>query len=884
MSRLTNLNPADIARTLSLFHVDDAVLEIRALEAGDITLDETLVRRPGTIFGFFDSLEKAEKAIVKSFSAATFPAIYAVYNPINRALLGRAGNRFRLAGKKGGSAQDKDVLRRRYLQVDCDPVRPAGISSTESEKAAAYRVALAIRDYLRARGWPDPVICDSGNGYHLLYRVDLEADDGELVKRALEALSGRFDTEAVKVDTSVFSQAQLTKLYGTAVRKGDDIPERPHRMSAILEMPEVLEIVPEDLVTELASSRKADAGGKTPGKPSSFAGFGLESFVRDHLPQASAPEPWEGGQRWILNVCPFNEEHTGSSVVLLRLPSGAIVFKCSHNSCSGKSWVDVRAMFGAPPPLRAVPRLEPEPWVELVPFDSPVDVPAFPVEALPEELAGFAREIAATVQVPVDMPASLSMSVAASAGARKFQVAIGETHEEPLNLYTADVLPPGERKSETFRHAVAPLEEIERELVRDRKPECQKAATRREIEEKRLAELKARAAKTDDEAERRNLTGEAERLASSLPDVPAEPVVIVGDETAEHLGTVIAQQGGRVALMDADASLFEILAGRYSSGANFELYLRAHAGDTVRVGRHTREGETIERPALTIAVCVQPDVIRGLAATPGFRGRGLIGRFLFALPDPMVGRRLYTNRPLDRVKLATYSTTIKNIFRLPAAGGNDYHRLLLTGEALEEWRTFANRLEAEQVDGGRLAGIRDWASKAAGAAARIAGIFHLVKYQTRAPQTIEIDAETVVAAASVVDYFAGHALAVYGLMDADDRIGLAKKILKWVERMAETQASFDPTPGGPPVLEKTPDGTIVFSLRSLHRHHRSVGSPDDLLPGLAILEKRGYVRRLPEPEKRGMGRPKGTRFEVSPFVTWTEVPEVPEVPISVGAS
>jgi hypothetical protein len=193
-------------------------------------------------------------------------------------------------------------------------------------------------------------------------------------------------------------------------------------------------------------------------------------------------------------------------------------------------------------------------------------------------------------------------------------------------------------------------------------------------------------------------------------------------------------------------------------------------------------------------------------------------------------------------------------------------------------------MEAEQVDGGRLAGIRDWASKAAGAAARIAGIFHLVKYQRQAPQTIEIDSETVAAAATVVDYFAGHALAVYALMDADERVGLAKRILKWLERMLEAPGSFDQTPGGPPVLEKTVTGTIAFSLRSLHRHHRAVGSPDDLLPGLAILEKRGFIRRVLETEKRGPGRPKGTRFEISPLVTGTEMPQVPQPGISAEAS
>jgi hypothetical protein len=94
-----------------------------------------------------------------------------------------------------------------------------------------------IRDALRHEGWPDPLVGDSGNGAHLLYRVDLPVNDGGIVKGWLQEFARRFDDDCVKVDQSVFNPARIWKLYGSVSRKGDNVPGRPHRMARILETP-----------------------------------------------------------------------------------------------------------------------------------------------------------------------------------------------------------------------------------------------------------------------------------------------------------------------------------------------------------------------------------------------------------------------------------------------------------------------------------------------------------------------------------------------------------------------------------------------------------------------------------------------------------------------
>ena len=51
-------------------------------------------------------------------------------------------------------------------------------------------------DYLASRGWPSSVVGDSGNTYHLVYRIDLPCEDNRLIQKVLAALGDRFDGKA----------------------------------------------------------------------------------------------------------------------------------------------------------------------------------------------------------------------------------------------------------------------------------------------------------------------------------------------------------------------------------------------------------------------------------------------------------------------------------------------------------------------------------------------------------------------------------------------------------------------------------------------------------------------------------------------------------------
>ncbi len=206
------------------------VVELRAL---DVKRGHS---RPHTEAGFFDSDHLADMARTALQVSRFAKGVYYTLNPLNPELLARRCNRIDWAAE-GELAKDKDVLCRRWLLVDADPVRDSLISATNEQKNAARQTIEEVRSFLRSRSWPDPILADSGNGFHLLYRVDLPADDGGLVERVLQALASRFDSEGVRIDRCVFNPARICKLPGTLARKGDNTPSRPHRRAKLLEVP-----------------------------------------------------------------------------------------------------------------------------------------------------------------------------------------------------------------------------------------------------------------------------------------------------------------------------------------------------------------------------------------------------------------------------------------------------------------------------------------------------------------------------------------------------------------------------------------------------------------------------------------------------------------------
>src|SRR5262249_31917483 len=113
------------------------------------------------------------------------------------------------------------------------------------------------------------------------------------------------------------------------------IPERPHRLSRILEMFEKLEPVPLELLEPAAATVATSKRHiSIPALAARAGSSELEAFIAAHL-DARVPVPYKDGRKWPV-ICPFNNEHTTAAV--FEAADGTPGFHCLHDSCSDKHW------------------------------------------------------------------------------------------------------------------------------------------------------------------------------------------------------------------------------------------------------------------------------------------------------------------------------------------------------------------------------------------------------------------------------------------------------------------------------------------------------------------------------------------------------------------
>ncbi len=176
------------------------------------------------------------------------------------------GCRTRPADKQG--VHVGDVTRRLWLLIDVDRKKSDETkesNATQGEKHDASAVTTAIWRHLSAAGWPVPVLVDSGNGWHLYYRIDLPnvPASQKLLKAILCALGDRFDTDRANVDSSCHNANRIAKLPGTWARKGPHSEERPHRLAHLVHVPDEIRTVSAELIQQTIDGLGAPAAPAT---------------------------------------------------------------------------------------------------------------------------------------------------------------------------------------------------------------------------------------------------------------------------------------------------------------------------------------------------------------------------------------------------------------------------------------------------------------------------------------------------------------------------------------------------------------------------------------------------------------------------------------------
>lgn len=458
--------------------------------------------------------------------------------------------------------------------------------------------------------------------------------------------------------------------------------------------------------------------------------------------------------------------------------------------------------------------MESQEWEAPIPFDEAA-TQNFPIESLPGALTSFVECLAESTQTPEEMAGILSLGVLATAFQSKFTVEITPDWREPLCLYCVAVAPPGERKTAVISALTKPIYEYETEQRELEAVEIAQNQTERALLEKALEAAKNSAAKgkgnfTEKRAEALELSAQLAQFKDKHPFR-----LLADDTTPEKLVDLMDIQGGCITVCSAEGGIFDSMAGRYDKGANFDVYLKGHAGDMIVVDRIGRRTNSIPDPRLTMLLTIQPEVLSGLMENATFRGRGLCGRFLYAICKSKVGRREVSPAPVpDRVRME-YRAFIRRILSTQWSG--TIHLSPVADEIRREYQGYIEKKLGDEWEN-----MRDWGGKLTGAMVRIAALMHAAEVQGNPTET-PISPETMADATSIAEFLSGHAVAAYQAMGGDGEYESARYLWR---RICST-------------------GQDEMSKRDLYRLCKGrFKRVEEMEPALQTLVNMGYIREI----------------------------------------
>jgi len=326
-----------------------------------------------------------------------------------------------------------------------------------------------------------------------------------------------------------------------------------------------------------------------------------------------------------------------------------------------------------------------DPWEPPWPLRYPT--PPFPVETM-GWMATAVNQLATQLQVPVDLIAMMTLATVAATVRGRIRVEIIPGWEEPLNLYVAVALNPGETKSPALSRITAPLRRKEKQARDQIADVITDQQFKKLFAEERAKKLRDKALKdTSDNYDTLANRDIAQRAAKDAENiiVPVMPRWLAGgDMTPEALVMKMAEQGGALAHLSAEGELFDtIVGGRYSNGSpHLSALLTAHDGrEPILVHRKTAEDVEVPQPCLTLGLAIQPQVLQQLGSVDAAMRRGLGARFLYSIPRSLVGHRDMT-LPRGSEDIEDFQTLIDGVdalssgmrilripTRLPVVGG-----------------------------------------------------------------------------------------------------------------------------------------------------------------------------------------------------------------------
>jgi hypothetical protein len=651
-------------------------------------------------------------------------------------------------------------------------------------------------------------MADSGNGSHLLYRIDLPADDGGLVARVLKTLAGMFSDANVSIDTKVANASRIVKLYGTISRKGADTPERPHRVSSVMSMPDELLPVSRELLEDLARSgdSPAVAASVSGGVPLTWTE--TESAVPDDRLDRAAKylatmEPSISGENGHGRLLRAASVLVNSFALSDREALGLLVTNFNPRCVPPWDEADIERKLSEArrnPPARASKAERSAALTAVVsvapgsPGASAQPYVGFPVEALPGVLREFVTLGSAALCCDASYLALPMLAVCGAALGNAVRLRIKAGWLAPPLLWAAIVGESGTAKTPAFRAVLEPVRKRQHAMIR--------AGADAEAEHAKALQFY-----------KRNLSAwERERNSSSEPPIPpAAPTVerlLIEDTTVEAVAPILAANPRGLLLARDELSGWWGSFDRYSSGKGDSAHwLSMYNAETLVVDRKTGTPKTISVQNAALSICggIQPGILRRCLGAE-HRESGMAARFLLAYPPRKP--KTWTEDGIGPELAKTWADVVNWLYdSVPMVTNEDGeqvpHILDLDGRAKRAFVEFYGRhaIEQAELSGDLAAG---W-SKLEEAAGRLALILHFVRLASGEPLARQgaVDAESVSKAVRLVEWFKREARRVYGMIHEDEDGQGESRLLDWIRKRGGSVTARDVLSSGPSPLRKS---------------------------------------------------------------------------------
>ena len=486
-------------------------------------------------------------------------------------------------------------------------------------------------------------------------------------------------------------------------------------------------------------------------------------------------------------------------------------------------------------------------WDEIIPLDD-ANLPAFPIDALPNALRNYVLDVAESTQTPIDMAGVASLALMSIAMQPRYKVVGKADWEEQLSLYCMIVAEPSDRKSAVFNQIIKVIQSFEADYNERHSIDVLKSQEEHSSLEKRYK-------KATKDYENGKITKDEydEAFSKYSSHKVINPISLTLDDvTSESLTNEIESQDGCIALVSSEGGIFDILSGSYTNFPNIDIFLKGYSGDFIKVSRIGRPSLYVKNPRLTILLTVQPKVLENVVNNGTFTGRGLSARFLYSVPKSLVGSRRFVTKPIDFDNKKRFSDLIHEILNEPRTVtkfislSDDAYSLLK-----DYYESFESRLITD------LKEIGGWAGKLVGNILRISALItraRNVKYDAflYTPSTDDsaewmVQKEDMENAIRLGDYFLEHARYAFDFMDDST---IKKQALNFLEKLKESKVN-------------------EISFREACRTTKFMNKKDKATAVITLLVDNGYLR-----EKQGTSRAhnRGTIYEVNPAIYDEEHP------------